>query len=77
MFLQTDEKELGIELQENERMENRGMVGSWDKKSMLHREARLTETQGSWEKAFYPSREELRETGEQNIFKIIENGQVS
>lgn len=50
------------------------MVGSGDKESLLCREAPLTETQGSQENAFYHSRGDLREAGEQNIFKIMEKG---
>lgn len=52
----------------------RRVVGFGDKQSILCREAPLTETQGSQENAFDHSRGELRETGEQNIFKIMKKG---
>lgn len=50
---------------ECKREARRRVVGFGDKKSMLRREAPLTETQGSQENAFYHSRGELREAGEQ------------
>lgn len=67
MFLQTDEKELGIELQENDRMEDRGKEACGRFWGQGEHAAPLTETQGSQENAFYHSRGSKRSRGAKYI----------